>query len=193
MAGSSLIDLNSHKNREALIAVFPNLEDDVNFEILSQATPVYNCIAWAMQLDDRWVDPCDRPGHWWPKNVEKTSSPSALIHAFEAMGFTLCDNHNLEEGFDKVVLYKKEDADQWTHAARIVSEDVEYSKFGEGWDGMHSTNVLCETGKGFAGLSYGIPYAYMKRDKLHVVQVEKMHGKIQVNIDLLQQLIKSIK
>lgn len=100
-------NLNTQPNRDALSDVFPDLKNDVNFEILSPRTPKYNCIAWAMQFEDRWVSIFDYPGYWWPEGVEKTMSPSALIHAFEAVGFTLCDNSNLEDGFDKVVLYKK--------------------------------------------------------------------------------------
>lgn len=55
MDDNTQTELNSPTNREALIGCFPRLKDDENFEILSPKTDEYNCIAWAMQLDDRWV------------------------------------------------------------------------------------------------------------------------------------------
>lgn len=182
-------NLNTQLNRDALSDVFPDLKNDVNFEILSPQTPKYNCIAWAMQFEDRWVSIFEYPGYWWPDGVEKTMSPSALIHAFEAVGFTLCDNSNWEDEFDKVVLYKKADEDQWTHAARIVSETTEHSKFGPSFDGTHSHNVLCATGLGYENQSYGVAYAFMKRSKTFHVPEESLSGNIKTDLDLFRRLL----
>ena len=182
-------NLNTQRNRDALSDVFPDLKNDVNFEILSPQTLKYNCIAWAMQFEDRWVDIFEYPGHWWPDGVEKTMSPSALIHAFEAVGFNLCDNNNWEDGFDKVVLYKKADEDQWTHAARIVSETTEHSKFGLSFDGTHSHNILCATGLGYENQSYGVAYAFMKRSKTFHVPEESLSGNIKTDLDLFRRLL----
>lgn len=182
-------NLDSLINRSILCSVFPDLKDDANFQILSPETFVYNCIAWAMQFNDRWVDIVEDPGCWWPDGVEKTMLPSALIHAFEAVGFTLCDNGHLEDGFDKVVLYKKKDDEEWTHAARIVSETVEHSKFGPSFDGIHSHNVLCKTGLGFENQSYGVAYAFMKRSKTYEVPQEQPLGKIEADLNLLRGLL----
>lgn len=182
-------NLNNQLNRDALSDVFPDLKNDVNFEILSPQTPKYNCIAWAMQFEDRWVSIFEYPGYWWPDGVEKTMSPSALIHAFEAVGFTLCDNSNWEDGVDKVVLYKKADEDQWTHAARIVSETTEHSKFGQSFDGTHSHNVLCATGLGYENQSYGVAYAFMKRSKTFHVPEESLSGNIKTDLDLFRRLL----
>lgn len=132
-------------NRQALIKVFPDLKNDLNFTILSDVTYVYNCIAWAMGYTDRWVDPYVVPGHWWPAGVARNLLSETLIEAFKSEGFELTDNYYPEEGCYKVVLYKKKDADQWTHAARVVTSEIEYSKFGEAWDGQHSHDVLCNT------------------------------------------------
>lgn len=171
--------------------VFPDLTDDVNFEILSPETPVYNCIAWAMQLTDRWVSIYDYPGFWWPDGVEKSMSVNALVHAFEAVGFTLCDNNHFEEGFDKVVLYKDEYADKWTHASRIMSDTSEHSKFGQSWDGTHSHNVLCRTGPGHEEESYGVPYAFMKRETAGRALQGDLSGRIKTDIRLLRGLLRS--
>lgn len=155
--------LNTTKNRLELIKVFPDLQSDTNFQILSPTTPIYNCIAWAMGYTDRWVDISPIAGHWWPIGVSRSLSPDALIKAFEAVGFELSNNELPEDNYDKVVLYKKEHIEEWTHATKIISDDVEHSKFGAMWDGQHSHNVLCTTGIGYEQQSYGIAYAYMKR------------------------------
>lgn len=181
--------LNSERNRNSLIRIFPQLGTDVNFEILSPCTPIYNCIAWAMQYDDRWVTISKGPGYWWPDGVERNVSSEALVHAFEAEGFVMADDHKAEDGFDKVVLYKKADKDEWTHAARIISETKEYSKFGQAWDGTHSDNVLCVTSIGCENQSYGVAYAYMKRKKR--LSGARLEGSISVNETLLNK-IKSL-
>ena len=75
-------NLNTQRNRDALSDVFPDLKNDVNFEILSPQTPKYNCIAWAMQFEDRWVDIFEYPGHWWPDGVEKNNVTKCLNSCF---------------------------------------------------------------------------------------------------------------
>lgn len=175
--------LNSEVNRNELIRVFPDLKDDADFEILSPCSETYNCIAWAMQYDDRWVDGENAAGHWWPDGVEREMTSEALIHAFEAVGFVRTDNHEPEEGGDKVVLYKKQDEDEWTHAARVLSGTKEYSKFGKMWDGTHSAGTLSNI--------YGIAYAYMKRERPY--KPLTLRGSISVNQTLLADIKLKLK
>ena len=150
------MDLDTKQNREQLIAAFPNLRDDANFRVNSPYNGIYNCIAFAMGFTDRWVDiNTSCPGHWWPPIAEKTMDKNALIKAFEYLGFELCKNADIENDYDKVVLFSLND--QWTHAARIVSDGIEHSKFGQCWNAYHSGNGI------FEGTAYGTEYAYMKR------------------------------
>ena len=183
MDGNTQTELNSSTNRGVLIGVFPLLKGDVNFEILSPETPIYNCIAWAMQFNDRWVSIGDYPGYWWPDGVAKNMSSDALIKAFEAVGFSVTSDCKIEKDFDKVVLYKNDKTNEWTHASRIVADAIEHSKFGQLWDGSHSTNSI-------SGIVYGTPYCYMKRSKSYNLQPEKLHGNIGVDLALLQSLLK---
>lgn len=179
--------LDSSINRSALIDIFPDLAEDKNFKILSEVTPIYNCIAWAMGYTDRWVDPERLTGHWWPEGVPREATPETLVAAFKAEGFEQSENGLPEEGYNKVVLYKKENAEEWTHAAQVVSTDIEYSKFGQAWDGQHSHNVLRKTTIGRERLSYGIAYAYMKKRK-DVAPVSSISGNITVNQSKLAEL-----
>lgn len=176
-------NLNTQENKYSLIKDFPELANDQNFKICSPKTHEYNCIAWAMQFTDRWVTSVDGPQYWWPNDVERNMSSSALIAAFEAVGFTECDNKSLEEGFDKVILYKNETEDEWTHASRIIDNSVEHSKFGASFDGTHSHDK-------FQGTCYGIPYAIMKRRTNYDSSESKLQiGKASANLELLRQQI----
>lgn len=175
--------LNTNENRQKLIKVFPKLGTDAHFYIKSPETPEYNCIAWAMGFDDRWVD--HLPDYniskkkWWPDGVARDFKPSTLIKAFEKLGFVVCDNDYDEEGFEKVALYKTSPlldpyrgtviADEgWTHAARVLSTDLYHSKIGSSFDIYH------RSGDVFNGTSYGIIYQFMKRRLENFIITERI-------------------
>ncbi len=189
------MDLDTKQNRSALISVYPDLKNDKNFVIKSDCNKTYNCIAWAMGYDCVWVDHTGNPGTWWPENVEKSSNPDALVKAFKEVGFEMADDCTVEQDFDKVILYKKYNVglneDEWTHASRVLSNDVEYSKFGPQWDGTHSHGVLDNTTKSGERNSYGKPYAYMKRHKGFLFHIPK--GFVSVNVSGLNSLINQYK
>ena len=166
-------------NRQQLINVFPG-----------ERTPIYNCIAWAMGYTDRWVDPSivdNTPWLWWPHGAERSYRPEALISAFEAEGFEISDNSKVEEGYSKVVLYKNQITGEWTHAARIITSDVEHSKFGGLWDGQHSHDVLCNTTID-PQKSYGVAYAYMKKKEDTTPPTPVFSANISIDNDKLAQL-----
>lgn len=138
-------------------------KDDGNFVITSPATWVYNCIAFAMGSQDIWV----AAGHpqcgfyaWWPPSVNRDGNPQSLIDAFKYLGFEICDDITTEEGYDKVVLYKKLGKDgtyTWTHAARVLNCNCLHSKLGACQDVYHRAGDIFEES------DYGEEYAYMKR------------------------------
>lgn len=163
------MDLDTPANRARIIR-FGNLSTDTNFHVKSPETGAYNCIAWAMGFQDRWVDyipSSSQHKKWWPKNVNRSYLPSDLVHAFESVGFELCVDDGEEDGYEKVALYKvapfyepisKEmKPEGWTHAARVISKDVYHSKMGPSFDIHHSSGDV------FAGTTYGTVYAFMKR------------------------------
>lgn len=173
------MDLNIEANRESLIHIFPKLEFDREFSVVSPEDKGYNCIAWAMGFDDRWVDYIDdhSPKKWWPLGVARDWNPDTLIDAFEAVGFEPWGmDDSIEEGYDKVALYKvnpfyepvsKEwKQEGWCHAARIVEQGVYHSKIGPSFDVKHRSGDL------FAGTSYGEVYQIMRRsqDKRSIVE-----------------------
>lgn len=173
------MDLDTQENRERLKEAFPKIEDPSGvFHITSPETSGYNCIAWAMGFDDRWVDYIlNSNKKWWPKGVPLDWHPETLITAFEAVGFEKCDDGKPEDGFDKVVLYKVRpfldpltghmiNEYGWSHAAKIIEEGIYHSKIGPSFDIYH------RGGDVFEGTDYGEIYQYMRRpdDKKEIVE-----------------------
>lgn len=146
---------------------FPRLKHDDSFKVTSEVNYDYNCIAWAMRLGDRWVDPVLTAGHWWPLQITPISMhPMELVKAFEALKFNKCTDTQKEFWYDKVSLYYNRWTGQWTHAARVIKPTEYHSKLGEGWDihhgqggYLHNPNALDD--------SYGHEYQIMKRHKIY--------------------------
>ncbi|MCQ2219059.1 MAG: hypothetical protein MJZ33_11385 [Paludibacteraceae bacterium] len=141
-----------------LIGWFPALGKDPHFQITSDCTPAYNCIGWALGMNDVWVGldhPINYAWTWWPKEVPCDEKPGSLIALFEHFGFIECEDASIEEDYDKVALFADEEG--WTHAARVIGDNLMHSKIGTAWDIHHSGgNTLDDT-------MYGTIFAYMKR------------------------------
>lgn len=142
--------------RQNLITWFgDSLKHDAQFHVNSPETYSYNCIAWAMGMDDRWVDHHETiPWHWWPSGVQRNLSRQALVDAFIALGFEEATNPEFEAGYDKVALYAK--GNEWSHAAKIIDDIRYHSKFGASNDAFHSGGDTLMQG-------YGSIFTYMRR------------------------------
>jgi hypothetical protein len=91
----------------------------------SDATIVYNCIAWAADDVTQWWEcatdgPINEPGYYWPPNAIHGLGIDALISAYETRGYTVCEDSSLEAGFEKVALYAEHG--EWLHAAKQLTE-----------------------------------------------------------------------
>lgn len=165
------MDYNTDSARKSLTseeAFGQNLKNDPNLCITSPQTFRYNCIAFAMGMDDRWVDSVPLPWHWWPLNVPKEQSCAALKEAFVYFGFEDCGmDDTMEEDYDKVALYQKDGF--WTHAARVVDTGIYHSKFGSSYDGRHSNGDVLQK-------QYGDVYVIMRRRKADSVLTEQRKG-----------------
>lgn len=178
------MDYNTPSARKSLTradAFGEKLELDGNFCLTSPFTYLYNCIAYAMGMQDRWVDSADLPWHWWPP-VHKGMSASDLIDAFRYFGFEECGmDDSVEDDYDKVALYCN--ADRWTHAARIVGDGIYHSKFGASYNGTHSRGDVLQA-------QYGDPFVIMRRlkseahltDDLKGIAPGVIHTNVKVNV-----------
>ena len=148
----------SKQETDTLIGWFPVLRDDANFRITSDCTPAYNCVGWALGMNDVWIGldhPTNYAWAWWPKDVECDERQESLVSLFEYFGFALCNDADIEKDYDKVALYA--DDEGWTHAARIIGDNIMHSKIGTAWDIHHSGGTT------FDDTMYGKIYAYMRR------------------------------
>ena len=157
-------------SKKDIINAFPNLSTDPDFEITSPATPLYNCIAWAYGLNDKWMQPNTGDSieqgldalFFWPDEVENDCDISFLIEVFALKGFVVCDSWEHEEGFRKIALYVEDDTTNYTHAARELVGDKKTcgkwtSKLGKANDIQHMSPYSIE------GDAYGVVHCIMRR------------------------------
>ena len=130
---------------------FPRLTAQ-NHRISSPATKVYNCIAWAANDTLQWWE----PGVFWPLEASPgDESIRMLMRVFQGLGYEPCEDGQLEEGIEKVVLYGE--AGCYTHAARQLSDGRWTSKLGRAEDIEH------DTPQDVTGGVYGEILQFMKR------------------------------
>ena len=144
---------------------FPNLENDICFEISSPIDSNYNCIAWAFhQYKDRWMQPPSGKYipeldavTWWPDGATPSMDISSLVEAFLCNSFIICDSWEHESGYIKIALYYNPLNNCWTHASR-ESRTGQYwlSKLGRSYDIHHSNPYSLE------GKAYGKVFCYLK-------------------------------
>src|SRR5262245_45282194 len=106
-----------------------------NYQITSQASWNYNCIAWAAGVTDTWWWPTQ--GRYWPPNVPRQESLSAFIAAFKSLNYESCATADLEPGREKIALFAQGDVP--THAARQLPSGSWTSKLGPSVDIEHNT------------------------------------------------------
>lgn len=149
-------------DREYIESWWPNLEPNNHHET-SPKSSKYNCFAWVLEKnDDRWA-PYD--GYTWFEGLEKIghgeyheSDISYYLNGFKLIGYTLCDNGNFENGFEKIALYIKSGYVQ--HAAKQLEDGHWTSKLGiEYHDIEHYTLAVLE------GDLYGYANIFMKRKR----------------------------
>ncbi len=134
---------------------FPRLTDTA-YGITSEATPDYNCIAWAAGDDSRWWEPDPFFQYYWPERVERQYTVRAYAEAFLGLGFELCTDGAFEEGKEKVAIFAAPDGLP-THAARQLSDGTWTSKLGKSVDIRHVN--LEDVG----GRIYGDPVLMLQR------------------------------
>lgn len=132
---------------------FPNLKIVENFIFTSDPTDDYNCVAWAIEKEDEWIQ-------FPPYNSQNSyeDSVQSYIEYFTELGFEITDNTKLEEEFDKIALYTN-DINEFTHVARQKPNGMWASKIGN-WEDIEHTTL-----DALAGGSYGNPKVYMCRAK----------------------------
>ena len=133
---------------------FPNSRIDP-FLLTSPQTTLYNCIAWAYEVIDRWYWPDVAGIYYWPENIKRTESLDCFIQLFENIGYELCDHGELEVNFQKVAIYV-DNYGKPSHAARQLRNGLWTSKLGQSFDVTHTIYSLSDG-------HYGNVSVFMKR------------------------------
>ena len=142
---------------ERIRASFPHIGEDA--QITSPATPEYNCIAWALGEVDRWWEAGTPPGYFWPASIPEDHLLTSLIAALETVGFTRCDNGELEPDIEKIAVFEGDDA-EYAHVAKQLPNGRWSSKLGAWEDIEHRFDALVGPAP-----AYGIFHCYMRRQR----------------------------
>jgi hypothetical protein len=142
-------------NKQGIEKIFPNLSNG-GYSLTSPATPEYNCIAWAAGEDEVWWWPDPNNDYYWPSEVPRVETIEAFIKAYEGLGYSVCSNAELENGFEKVAIYINSNGEP-THVARQLDSGDWTSKLGQSEDIKHLTL------DGLVGNSYGSVAVILKR------------------------------
>ena len=136
--------------------LWPNLSD-TNFELTSEVTSRYNCVAWAVGNDKEVIDLSldeDEEPILYPDLTCLT-----YIEYFEKEGFELCETPDWEADYEKIALFEK-DGKTFEHVARQIQENLWTSKLGE-WEDIEHISLEALKSQG-----YGVPAWYMRRLKI---------------------------
>ena len=126
---------------------FPHLHAG-NHRDTGPADRSYNCIAWATGVDSAW---------WEPRNLSHDYKTTALVALYESLGFIVCADGSLEDGFEKIAIYS--DGDEYMHAARQLEGGKWTSKMGPNEDIEHHSP------EDIANPCYGNVSIFMKRPR----------------------------
>ena len=119
-------------------SIFPNLQ---NYRICSDPTINYNCIAWAAGDTEKWWWPDIQNLKYWPPNIPRNETIDAFIKAFEKLGYSVCDNSDFQNGFEKIAIYANSQR-KAKHAAKQITNGLWISKLGKEHDIEHRLNEL---------------------------------------------------
>jgi hypothetical protein len=140
--------------------VEPNLEDvfpglrGQPYQIQSPRDHRYNCIAFAAGDVHNWWWPDAAGEDTWPAGVARAETVGAFRDAFATLGFVVCDDEQLESGYERIALFALAGVPK--HAARQLPSGRWVSKLGPGEDIEHELLDL-------TGMAYGAVVLVMKR------------------------------
>jgi len=148
---------------------FPSLSRDL-YEVTSEETVDYNCIAFAAGEEHRCWWPDLGGQYYWPNDVPRDETVEAFSDMFESLGYRKCEHDRFEFLFEKVAIYRTRCGSPLalpkspTHAARQLNSGVWKSKLGS-WEDIEHSNLECLGGEDITGTitPYGEPVQILKR------------------------------
>ena len=101
---------------------FPLLNPS-NSSVTSPVSDAYNCLAWAVEIDDRnfWPDGeeniIQEPAVEWPGDIPNEETVDAFVAFFGLFGYEICEDAEFEEEYVKIAIFVDYDGYP-THACR---------------------------------------------------------------------------
>jgi hypothetical protein len=123
----------------SLEGVLPGLRGQP-YQITSPKERRYNCIAFAAGDDRNWWWPDAAGEDTWPAGVARTETVDAFRDAFATPGYVVCNDDQLEPGYEKVALSALAGVPK--HAARQLPSGRRVSKLGPSEDIEHRLHDL---------------------------------------------------
>ena len=142
---------------------FPRLNSG-NCKITSPLSEDYNCLAWAVEVQDKsfWPDSDENiihePAIEWPKGIPNEETVEAFLAFFRLFGYESCEGPAFEDEFVKIVIFVNHSG-MPTHACRQLPSRKKWtSKMG--YDGV---DIELDDLSSIETALYGITKVYMKR------------------------------
>jgi hypothetical protein len=142
---------------------FPRLKTEL-YDVTSQRTWDYNCIAFAAGVVDAWWWPMgkgpDGKDAAWPEGAPREVNLAAFVAAYRGLCYEICADWKHEDGYQKIAIYAMNGAP--THAAIEQPDGKWKSKLGPVEDIEHENPMSLETVAGVG--AYGIAVTFMRRE-----------------------------
>ena len=142
---------------------FPGLNSR-NSRVTSPLSEGYNCLAWAVEVDDKnfWPDSDENiiqePEIEWPKGIPNEETVEAFVAFFQLFGFEQCVGPEFEDEFIKIVIFVDYHGKP-THACRQLPNSKRWtSKMG--FDGV---DIELDDLQSIETILYGTATVYMKK------------------------------
>jgi len=140
----------------SLESAFPSLAG-TQYQITSNRSVHYNCIAWAASRNDAWWWPDPMGRGFWPDGVARVATIDSFVQAFATLGYIRGQSDAVDPDEEKVALFAKGDTP--LHAARQLSNGKWTSKLGKSYDIEHELQAI-------AGDQYGRVACILRRSRL---------------------------
>jgi hypothetical protein len=138
-------DYQEHQSKESQLKTeMPNIVG--RYQRTSDPSIDYNCLSWAVELIDTFLDPRGfSPGYSWPQGVKREWSVSSCRGVLEFHGYVDCTDGSFEEGITKVAVFVDGNGVP-QHFARQIEGGKWTSKLGDLIDIIHDDLdcVKCE-------------------------------------------------
>ena len=149
-------------DHDELEEALPGLRDS-EFQVTSDRTGDYNCVAWACLDDDLWWSHAEGADYHWPNDVAREPTIDAYRSAFASVGFEPCAVGDLVEGVEKIAIFGN--ARRFTHAARQLQNGRWTSKLGGDCDIEHELRALEARDDTDPDYDYGFVAGFMQRPR----------------------------